>query len=298
MNIGILIFSEPQSEHYTTVDRLEKAATDLGHNIIKLYALQMTFTRDEGKMAMLHNGQQIPDVDVIINRPNYIEEPSLRSHVTELLLEAGYPIVNGKADSVGLAKNKLAQHALFHKHGLPTPPFSIVRKPELALEAACAIGFPVVIKVAFGTIGKGVFYAPNHETFQPIAEYLSIRDRNPLIIEKFIEEAERKDLRIFILGGKILAAMERQAPEGDIRANTSSGGTGYQVTLTKEERALALRAAQISELDICGVDIIRSSKGPLILEINSNPGFRELERVTETNIAEAIIKYATKKRRA
>ena len=130
---------------------------------------------------------------------------------------------------------------------------------------------------------------------RPIAEYLALRDGNPVIVQEFIKEAKTSDLRVFIVGGEVVAAMQRQAPSGDVRANTSNGGTGISVELTKTERELALSVTRLFELEVAGVDLIRSDRGPLVLEVNANPGFKELERVTGVDVADAIISYAAKR---
>jgi ribosomal protein S6--L-glutamate ligase len=291
MNIGILIYSKPSMESSTGVERLIEAGVELGHKVHKIYEQDLSFVWTNNELEILHQGESLPELDVIISRPNFIEEPGLRLYATEMLKDVGYKIINGDS-SFALAKNKLAQHLVFQKENIPCPEFAIARNPEEALNAACKIGFPVIIKVAFGTLGKGVFYAENHETFSPIAEYLAIRDGNPLIIERFVSEADRKDLRVFVVGGKVVASMERNAPQGDVRANTSSGGTGFEVELTDDERELAIRVAKTFNIEICGVDLIRSKKGPLVLEVNANPGFRELERVTGKDIAKEIVEYS------
>jgi ribosomal protein S6--L-glutamate ligase len=293
MNIAILIFSNPSQEQYTTVDRLVEEGEKLGHTMHKLYEPKLSFTSTDSGIEILHENQPLPDLDVIIPRPNFIEEPSLRSYAIQLLVDAGYKVLNDKP-SMGWAKNKLTQHVLFEKYKLPCPRWAIARKSSQASILAEQINYPVILKVAFGTHGKGIFYAENKETLDPIAEYLAIRDGNPLIVEEFIKEANRKDLRVFVLGGKVISAMQRTAPEGDIRANTSTGGTGSKVKLSKAEIELAEKTATTFELDIAGVDIIRSNRGPLVLEINSNPGFKEIERTTDSNVAKAIIKFATK----
>ncbi|MBI2475205.1 RimK family alpha-L-glutamate ligase [Candidatus Uhrbacteria bacterium] len=287
MKIGILIFSDPALDNYTGVARLEETAQVLGHAVFRLYEPNFSLCGDE----LLYDGKQMPDVDVIISRPNFIEEPSLHFYVVNTLIENGYKVLNGKP-SFAIAKNKIEQLCVFQKKGFPYPKSFITKNPESALKAAKQIGFPVVIKVAFGTIGKGVFYAPNQETFGPIVEYLAIRDRNPVIVQEFIKEADRKDLRVFIVGEKIVASMERCAPEGDVRANTSNGGTGTPVTLTDQEQKLAIQVATVFDLDIIGIDLIRSNRGPLVLEVNSNPGFSELERATGIDVAKAIIEFA------
>lgn len=274
MTIGILNFSSP-SHSSANEGLLEQAAVARGHEVVRLYEPTLPL--------------ELPELDVVIVRPNFIEEPSLRLYALRRFIEADIPLVNGDAAGIALCKNKIDQHFFFQDHQLPCPDWGLSRDPKQALEIACGLGFPVVMKTAFGTHGKGVFFAPSHEVFEPIADYLAIRDGNPIIVERFIGEAERSDLRVFVLNGTVVAAMERQAPIGDIRANTSTGGTGHQVTLTDAERDLAKRVADLTELDIVGVDIIRSQKGPLLLEINANPGFKELERVTEAGIADKII---------
>lgn len=290
MTIGLLIFSDPSMEQFTGADRFESAARERGHQLVKIYEPYLSFLGER----ILHMNQQLPHLDVIISRPNFIEEPSLRTYAVQMLKTAGYKIINA-SPSFASAKNKITQHIIFAEQNLPCPRWGLCRRPEDALRIAQDIGFPMILKVAFGTHGKGVFFAPDAQTLQPIAEYLAIRDGNPMIVEEFIAEAQHKDLRIFMLGGRILAAMERTAPDGDVRANTSGGGTGSVTTLTDEERELAERAGKIFDLEIAGVDIIRSSRGPLLLEINSNPGFKELERVTGQDIAGAIIDYAIQK---
>ncbi|PJE76689.1 hypothetical protein COV05_03355 [Candidatus Uhrbacteria bacterium CG10_big_fil_rev_8_21_14_0_10_48_16] len=287
MNIGILVFSEPPEEIPTGADRFEEAAELRGHKAIKIYEPYLSFVNGN----ILHQGEALPELDIIISRPNFVEEPSLRTYAVQILENAGYKILNGR-NGFTWAKNKLTQHVLFEKHDLPCPHWGIARKPADAIAIAKTIGFPSILKVAFGTHGKGVFYAPDEETLRPIVDYLAIRDRNPLIIEEFIEEAQNSDLRVYVVNGKVIASMERKALKGEVRANTSIGGIGYQVELTEEETALALRATDVFELNIAGVDIIRSKRGPLLLEINGNPGFKELERVTGLDVAGIIIDYA------
>lgn len=304
MNIGILTFKRPNHRaHEDTdswnkedstpdaissgADRLLEAGQAAGHLVMKIHEPYLSFI--DGKI--FHNDQPLPRFDVILSRPNFVEEPSLRTYAIQLLKNAGYRVVNG---TIGFtwAKNKLTQHVLFAEHNLPCPRWGIARKPDDAVAIAKKLGFPCVVKVAFGTHGKGVFLAKDEESLWPIVDYLGIRDGNPTVVEEFIAEAKSKDLRVFVIGGKVVAAMQRTAAEGDTRANTSNGGTGSIVDLSEEERTLAVRAAEIFGLEIAGVDLIRSKRGTLVLEVNANPGFKELEAVTKIDIARLIIDYA------
>lgn len=288
MHLGILLFSEPSLDVHAGVERLEEATRQSGHTSVRLYESFFTI----GSQTILYDRKPLPPVDAIICRPNFIEEPSLHLHVLDALREAGHRLING-APSFVHCKNKLMQTRLFERHDIPHPKTLITHEPSATIQAARSIGFPVILKVAFGAIGKGVFYLSDELSCRPIAEYLAIRDRNPVLVQEYIKEADGKDVRVYIVGNKVVAAMERRAPSGDVRSNTSNGGTGGRIELTKEERALALRVTSVFDLEIAGIDLIRSNRGPLVLEVNANPGFKELERVTGVDVAGAIIAYAT-----
>ncbi len=294
MTIAILIFSEPKDEQPSSSQRLKDAASTLGHTTVILYEPFLSFHSDGvGSLEVRHEGRSLPHIDVIIARPNYIEEPGLHSSTFTLLAKAGYRIVNGNITGVALSKNKLEQHTVFAEAGVAMPAWALARGQRQIEVAAEQLGYPVVIKVAFGTHGKGVFFATSPETLVPIADYLDVRDKCPVIVERFVAEANATDIRVFIVGQSAVAAMERVARAGDIRANAAQGGEGHPVTLTAAEQDLALRAVAVAGLDIAGVDILRSQSGPLVIEINANPGFAELERVTGIDIAKAIIEFST-----
>lgn len=291
MTIGLLIFSDPKLESFASVERLTRAAEKLGHKVVNLYEPNFSV----GHTTLLYDGQTLPALDVIIARPNFIEEPGLHGYVVQALLKEQYRVINGLA-SFGPVKNKIEQIGWFDRLKIPYPTSIICKHTAGAVEAAWEIGFPVILKVAFGAIGSGVFYAEREETLRPIVDYLQIRDRNPMIVQQFVGEAKRKDLRVFVVGTEIVASMQRSAPKGDVRANASHGGIGSSVELREEERLLAMRVAQEFGLEIAGVDLIRSQHGPLVLEVNANPGFAELERATGVDVAKKIIQYAASAR--
>lgn len=291
MKIGILICSEPSGEHFTGADRLIEAGEARGHRMKKLYTPRFTFKAGSDGFEIFYEGDAFEGFDVLIYRPNFIEEPSLHAHVIRLLAEAGYRIVNGAAE-IGATKNKIEQHLMFQEEGFPVPDWAIAKSRKYLPEIAEEIGFPLIVKVSFGTHGIGVFYAENLETLQPIADYLSVRDGNPMILEKFISDADRKDVRVFLVGGNVVGAMEREARAGEMRANVAAGGTGTATELTEDEARLAIDAAKRFGLEIAGIDLLRTVEGPLLLEVNSNPGFKELETATAEDIAGAIIDYA------
>jgi len=293
MKIGIIISSEPKQAAFAGAERLEAAGEARGIEIVRLYESRFTFESHGNDFTVLYEDQPFGGFDALVYRPNFIEEPSLHGHIPRLLKKTGVPVLNGTA-LIPETKNKLAQHVRLLEAGLPMPPWAIAKQKQEALEAAKRIGFPVVLKTPFGTHGVGIFYAENAETLQPIIDYLRVSDENPSIIESFVAGANRKDVRAFVIGGKIVAAMERTAPAGDIRANAALGGVGTKTELTKEEQRIVLACAQAFELDIAGVDLLRTAKGLLLIEVNANPGFTELERATGVDIAGAIIDEAAR----
>lgn len=293
MQIGILISSDPKGDAFAGADRLVEAAEKAGHTATKFYESGFTFHGDGERLVIVYEGELLAGPEVFVYRPNFIEEPSLHAHVPHLLMQAGFRVFNGHA-RIQETKNKLAQHVFMHEAGLPLPRWAIAKRKELALAAAEEIGFPVVLKTPFGTHGVGVFLAENAETLQPIVDYLAISDGNPAILERFVAEANRSDVRVFIVGGRVVASMVRTAPPGDIRANAALGGVGSPTTLFADEERVALACAKLFELDIAGVDLLRTPGGPLLIEVNANPGFKELERVTGIDVVGAIVVEAVR----
>ncbi|MBI4599070.1 RimK family alpha-L-glutamate ligase [Candidatus Uhrbacteria bacterium] len=294
MRIGILIFSKPKENMRQAMPgtvALMEAAARRGHQADLMHEPFLSI-HDGGTRAfeIRHEGSPLPAYDAIIPRPNFLEEPSLHAVTVDALVAAGLPILNGRTHFLSV-KNKLAQKLVCAEAGLPLPRWVIVRHPEYAWSAAKEIGFPIIVKVPFGRGGKGVFYVENKKTLLPLIDYLNVRDKNPVILEEYIEEAEYNDLRAFVVGGRIVAAMERTAKLGDVRANIHAGGTGRPVALSPEETELTLKAADAFGLEIAGVDVIRSKRGPLLLEVNAHPGFEAVSAVTQTDVADAIIAY-------
>lgn len=153
-------------------------------------------------------------------------------------------------------------------------------------------GTPVIIKLARGTHGNGVVLAETKKAAKSVLQgfYLMDDDGTNILLQEFIEESAGEDMRAFVVGGKVIASMKRQSLDDDFRSNIHQGGQGSTVKLTDEERRVAIKAAKAMGLSICGVDMMRSKRGPLVLEVNPSPGFA-IEQVTGRNVAEKIIEY-------
>lgn len=289
MHIAVLSFKESRLDA-PEPHALLVAGEKRGHTMTRLFQQYLTCIEIYGETKLFYNNEELAKFDVIIARPNFVEEPSLHTITLDLLVKHGYRVINHRP-TVSISKNKLAQKVLMNEQNIPQPEWAIVRDPSQTELAANKIGFPLVVKVAFGTWGKGVFYTENLKTLSPIVDYLNVRDGNPVIFERFIDEAERKDIRAFLIGGEVIASMERTAKDDEIRANIHAGGSGSKITLTKEEERFAKKAAEAFELEIAGVDMLRSKNGPVVIEVNANPGMSGITEVTGIDVAEQIIMY-------
>jgi len=303
MKIGILLFTRSIRECMNLPpgsNRIHEAALAKGHEVHFLYeplfefgfGLSLSPLSKEGSKggSVRYDGSPLGEFDVIVARPAIVDEPSLHTVTADILKRAGYIVVNGMP-TFSVSKNKLAQAMRLDEAKIAQPKSIIVRHPKNARAAAEELDYPVVIKMAFGTHGKGVFLAKDSETMQSIVDYLLVRDRNPVILQEFIAESRGKDLRALVVNNKVVAAMQRISQSNDFRANAHLDGVGEAVELSAEETELATDAAKAFELEIAGVDMIRSNRGTLVLEVNSNPGFEELEKATNIDVASKIVDF-------
>ena len=155
-------------------------------------------------------------------------------------------------------------------------------------------GAPLILKLLEGTQGTGVILAETSKAAESVIGAFKSLKAN-FLVQEFIKEAQGKDLRLFVINGRVVAAIERSAAPGEFRANLHRGGSAKAIIPNKEERQIAIKAAKIFNLDVAGVDIIRSSRGPLLLEVNSSPGLEGVEAATEKDIAGFMIKAIEKK---
>lgn len=199
-------------------------------------------------------------------------------------------------DSVAIARSrdKLRSLQILANHGVPMPTTAFTSSP---LDTADIIelvgGAPLVIKLLEGTQGVGVVLAETHKSAESVINAFKSLRAN-ILVQEFIKEAGGRDIRCFVVDGKVVGAMQRQAAEGEFRANLHLGGTASAIKVTPEERKMAVKAAKVMGLKVAGVDIIRAKSGPKVLEINSSPGLEGIEEVTGKDIAGLMIDCAEK----
>lgn len=191
------------------------------------------------------------------------------------------------------SRDKLRSLQLLARAGVGIPKTVFTRDGRDIDDLIEEIGeLPVIIKLARGTHGNGVVLAETKKAAKSVMQafYVMDDDGTNILLQEFIKESDGEDIRVFLVNGKVVASMKRKGLDGDFRSNLHQGGAGTIVKLTDGERRAAQRAAKAMGLPICGVDILRSNKGPLVLEVNSSPGFG-IEKVTGRNVAVKIVEY-------
>jgi len=199
------------------------------------------------------------------------------------------------AQAITQSRDKLYSLQLLLKNGLDIPTSGFANSPIDTEDLIEMVGgAPLVIKLLEGTQGTGVVLAETKKAAESVINAMKSLKAN-LLVQEFVKESEGKDLRCFVIDGKVVASMERTAKPGEFRANIHQGGKANSIKVTPEERKMAIKAAKVLGLQIAGVDIIRSRKGPLLLEVNSSPGLEGIEDTTGKDIARDMIIAIEKK---
>ena len=204
-----------------------------------------------------------------------------------------YPL--NESVAITRSRDKLRSMQLLARKGIGLPVTGYAHNPDDIEDLIKQVGnAPLVIKLLEGTQGIGVVLAETKKAAESVIQAFMGLKAN-IMIQEFIKEAGGADMRCFIVGDKVVAAMKRQGPEGEFRSNLHRGGTASLIRLTPEERSTAVRAARSMGLNVCGVDLLRSNHGPVVMEVNSSPGLEGIERASEKDIAGMIIDFVAKR---
>jgi RimK family alpha-L-glutamate ligase len=205
--------------------------------------------------------------------------------------QAGVIVVNS-GESIATAKDKMRTSQLLSRAGIPIPNTMMVRFPIQEKLITDNIGYPCVIKVVTGSYGAGVYLCEKKRDYKKIVEFVeSLGSKKTLLVQEYLGDQPGEDLRVLVIGGKVLGAMKRSAPEGDFRANITNGGTGENFPVTEEIDYVARETASALGLTIAGVDLLFDKRGFRVCEANSNPGFSGFEKYCGIDVADAITEY-------
>jgi len=284
MNVAIL---SNGPDNYST-KRLKEEALARGHKVRVINYSKCYITVERGNPVVRYRGEELRDIDVIIPRIS----ASLTKYGSSITRQFEMQNIPTTASSIAMvrSRDKLRSMQLLAKVGVGIPKTVFVRETADFDDVLEQVGgAPVIIKVARGTHGNGVVLAETRKAALAVMQAFYVEGVN-FLVQEFVQESAGVDIRAFVVNGKVVASMLRQSLDDDFRSNLHQGGEGINVKLTAEERKTAQKAAKAMGLSIAGVDMMRSSHGPLVLEVNASPGF-SIEKVTGNNVASKVIDY-------
>lgn len=284
----IAILSKGPANYSTR--RLKDEAKLRGHEVRVINYAKCYVSMESSKPVVYYEGEELRDFDVIIPRI----AASLTKYGSSIVRQFEMQNVFTTTSSIALTRSRdklRSLQLLARTPGVGIPKTVFARETTDAEDVIDKVGgAPVIIKVARGTHGNGVVLAETRKAAKAVMQAFYVEGVN-FLVQEFIAESAGTDIRVLVVGGKVVAAIERQSLDDDFRANTHQGGVGVVVRLTEAERRTALKAAKAMGLPICGVDMMRSERGPLVLEVNSSASLKTPEAITGQNVALKIIEY-------
>jgi len=285
--VKVAILSRNSRLYSTT--RLVAAARARGHRVRVLDPLRCYMRIARDGFSVHYGGRALKGVDAVIPRIG----ASVTFYGTAVLrqFEMMGVYTPNPSEAVLRARDKLRSLQILARHGIDLPVTVFGDNPDDTSDLLNMLGAPPhVIKLNEGAQGSGVVLAEKPAASQSVIEAFRGLYAN-FLVQEFVREANGRDVRCFVVGDRVVAAMQRAAMDGDFRANLHRGGTGSAVRLSAAERRIALRAAEVLGLGIAGVDLLRSERGPLVLEVNASPGLEGIEAVSGVDVAEAVIRH-------
>jgi len=271
--------------------RLIEAGEKRGHEILLLDHMKCVLVIEQGRPHIYYNGKEVTGVNAVIPRIGASATFYGSAVVRQFEMMKIFTAVESQA--LVRSRDKLRSLQILARAGLGIPKTAFASSPkdkdiDSVIEAIG--GAPCVIKLLEGTQGIGVILAENQKAAKSVIEAFLKLDAS-ILVQEFIKESKGADLRVFVVDGQIVGAMKRQAKEGEFRSNLHRGGKATVIQLSSEERATAIKAAKKLGLNIAGVDLLQSDRGPLVMEVNSSPGLEGIEGATGIDIAGKIIEY-------
>lgn len=285
--MNIVILSAGPGNYSTK--RLKEEAVARGHHVRVVNYVRCYMAIEKGNPVVYYEGKPLTDVDAIIPRiaQSYTRYGS--AVVRQFEMQGVFTTVSSIA--IVRSRDKLRSYQLLAKSGVGIPKTVLARETSDFEEVLDLIGgAPAIIKVARGTHGNGVVLAETKKAAKAVMQAFYVEGVN-FFVQEFIEESAGEDIRVLVVGGRAVASVKRKSLDDDFRSNTHQGGVGEKVKLTDEEKKTAVRAARAMGLPICGVDMMRSGRGPLVLEVNSSASLKTPEILTKRNVASKIIDY-------
>jgi len=272
--------------------RLLEAAEDRGHQLDIINTLRCYMNIASRRPEIYYNGEKLQGYDAVIPRIGASITFYGMAVLRQFEMMGVYPL--NESVAIGRSRDKLRSMQLLARDGVGLPVTTFAHDPKQTEEVlALAGGAPLVIKLLEGTQGLGVVLADTDRSAKSVIEAFRASGTN-ILIQEFIKEAGGTDIRVIVIGGRVIAAMKRTGAEGEFRSNLHRGGSAELIKLSPEERSTAVRAAKAMGLNACGVDMLRANHGAVVMEVNSSPGLEGVEKATGLDVAGKMIEFIEK----
>ncbi len=269
--------------------RLVEAAIARGHTMDVIDTLQVYMNIATHHPQIKYKGQALEGYDAVIPRIGASITMYGLAVLRQLEMMGVWPL--NESVAIGKSRDKLRSMQILARKGIGLPITAFAHSTKYTDDMIEMVGgAPIVIKLLEGTQGLGVVLGETHSAARSVIEAFRKVDVN-ILLQEYIKESEGMDIRCLVVGGKVVASMKRKGPPGDFRSNLHRGGTAMKEKITPEERAIAVRSAALMGLNVCGVDILRTHHGPVVMEVNSSPGLEGIEKATNVDVATKIIHY-------
>jgi ribosomal protein S6--L-glutamate ligase len=291
MHIAIL----SRNRQLYSTRRLIEAARARGHEVSVIDPLKCVMDVTSRRPSVYYRGETLPRFDAVIPRIGASITFYALAVLRQFEVMGVYPA--NESVAIGRSRDKLRSLQLLARAGVGLPVTAFAHSPDDTKTLVKLVGgAPLVLKLLQGTQGRGVVLAETQQAAESVIDAFRELDAN-FLVQQFIHEAGGADIRAFVIGDRVVAAMLRQAKEGEFRSNLHRGGSASVVKLSPQERATAVRAAKTVGLNVAGVDIVRGHDGPLVLEVNSSPGLEGIEAATGKDVAGMVIGFLEKQAR-
>jgi len=289
MHIAIL----SRNRQLYSTRRLIEAACARDHEVSVIDPLKCVMDVTSRRPSVYYRGEALPRFDAVIPRIGASITFYALAVLRQFEVMGVYPA--NESVAIGRSRDKLRSLQLLARAGVGLPVTTFAHSPDDTKTLVKLVGgAPLVLKLLQGTQGRGVVLAETRQAAESVIDAFRELDAN-FLVQQFIHEAGGADIRAFVIGDRVVAAMLRQAKEGEFRSNLHRGGSASIVKLSPQERATAVRAAKTVGLNVAGVDIVRGQDGPLVLEVNSSPGLEGIETATGKDVAGMVISFLEKK---
>lgn len=269
--------------------RIVAAAVRAGHQIDILNTLQLHMNITSNRPKLRYGGSDVPLYDAVIPRIGASITHYGLAVLRQFEMQGVYPL--NESVAIGRSRDKLRALQILARAGVEMPVTAFAHGPRKAEEVLREVGgAPVVIKLLEGTQGMGVVLAETDASARSVIEAFSAANVD-ILVQEFIRESEATDVRAFVIGGRVVAAMKRIGQSGEFRSNLHRGGRAEPTPITGDEEEAAVKAASAIGLNVCGVDMLRSSRGPMVMEVNSSPGLEGVETSTGVDVAGEIVAF-------